>query len=59
MYFKLREIGITGNIFNVIKNMYSNTFFCIKKNNFVTTPNKNDKGVKQGDSLSPTLLKKI
>jgi hypothetical protein len=57
MYFKLREIGITGNIFNVIKNMYSNTFFCIRKNNFVlTTPIKNDKGVKQGDSLSPTLF---
>jgi hypothetical protein len=45
MYFKLRAIGITGNIFNAIKkNMYSNTFFCIKKNNFVTTPIKNDKG---------------
>ena len=58
MYFKLREIGITGNIFNVIKNMYSNTFFCIKKINFVTTPIKNDKGVKQGDGLSPTLFKK-
>ena len=45
MHFKLREIGITGNIYNVIKNMYSNTFFCIRKNNFVlTTPIKNDKG---------------
>ena len=51
MHFKLREIGITGNIVNVIKNVYSNTFFCIKKNNFVTTPIKNDKGVKQ-NSLS-------
>ena len=59
MYFKLREIGITGNIFNVIKNMYSNTFFCIRKNNFVlTTPIKNDKGVKQGDSLRLHYLKK-
>jgi hypothetical protein len=57
MYFKLREIGITGNIFNVIRNMYSSTFFCIKKNNCVTTPIKKDKGVKQGASLSPTLLK--
>jgi hypothetical protein len=60
MYFKLRAIGITGNILNAIKkNMYSNTFFCVKKINFVTTPIKNDKGVKQGDSLSPTLLKKF
>ena len=57
MYFKLREIGITGNIFNVIKNMYSNTFFLHKKEWFcITTPIKNDKGVKQGDSLSPILF---
>jgi hypothetical protein len=38
--------------------MYSSTFFCIKKINFVTTPIKNDKGVKQGDSLRLHYLKK-
>ena len=51
MYFKLREIGITGNIINVIK-----TFFYIKKNNFVTTPSKNDKRGQIRDGLIPTLF---
>ena len=52
----MKEIGITGKIFNIIKHMYSNTHFCVKKNNFVSQPILNDKGVKQGDSLSPTLF---
>ena len=56
MFYKLNNLGVTGNIFNIIKNMYSNTYFCIKKNSFLSTPVRSTKGVKQGDSLSPTLF---
>ena len=56
LFFKIQSLGIGGNIYNVIKSMYSNTYFCIKKDNYLSQPVQNNLGVKQGDSLSPTLF---
>ena len=36
--------------------MYSSTFYCIKKENYLSKPRVNNVGLKQGDSLSPTLF---
>lgn len=56
LFHKLHNLGIKGNILETIKHMYSTTQFCIKKDNFISNPIPNNKGVKQGDSLSPTLF---
>ena len=56
LFYKMNNLGISGNIFQVIKNMYSNTHICIKKNDIISEPVKTSVGVKQGDSLSSTLF---
>ena len=56
LLFKMNDVGISGNIYNIIQNMYSNTFICIQKNNLVSDPIQTHIGVKQGDSLSSTLF---
>ena len=56
---KLYNIGITGNIFHVIRNMYSNVLYSIKFNNEgevrLTQYFQSNIGLKQGCPLSPTL----
>ena len=56
MFQKLNKVGVTGNVLKIIKHIYSTTEFCIRKDNFISNPIANNKGVKQGDSLSPTLF---
>ena len=56
LLFKMNDVGISGNVYNIIQNMYSNTFICIQKNNLVSDPIQTHIGVKQGDSLSSTLF---
>ena len=56
LFYKMQKAGITGKIFELIKNMYSSTFYCIKKENYLSKPRVNNVGLKQGDSLSPTLF---
>ena len=55
LFYKMQKAGITGKIFELIKNMYSSTFYCIKKENYLSKPRVKNVGLKQGDSLSPTL----
>ena len=54
---KLLEIGVGTNFYNVIKNMYYVSKSGIK--NSSTQFFESILGVKQGDNLSPNLLKKI
>ena len=56
LFQKLHKLGVNGNILKIIKHMYSTTQFCVRKDNFISNPIANNKGVKQGDSLSPTLF---
>ena len=53
---KKKPTGITGKIFELIKNITSSTFYCIKQENYLSKPRVNNVGLKQSDSLSPTLF---
>jgi hypothetical protein len=58
---KIYNLGITGNVFNVIRNMYKNVQYSVKisKENGarLTPPFNSNIGLKQGCPLSPTLAK--
>ena len=57
LYHKLLNVGIEGKTYFAIKNMYSITEACVRINNNVHTPwFQTNFGVRQGDSLSPTLF---
>ena len=53
---KLQLKGIGGNFLALIKDMYSNTMYSCKFGNSYSDPFQANLGVKQGDSLSPTLF---
>ena len=53
---KLREYGITGKIFTSMKNLYTQTNAKVKLNPNFTDPFLTTSGVRQGDSMSPTLF---
>ena len=54
--YKLLSIGINGKIFNAIDQLYRRTVSCVKLNQFKTNWFEVNSGVRQGDSLSPTLF---
>ena len=56
LLFKLRKLGIDGNFYNAIKALYSNSRSSIKINDKLTDGFDIKSGVRQGDSLSPTLF---
>ncbi|MEW8548168.1 MAG: reverse transcriptase domain-containing protein, partial [Candidatus Thiodiazotropha sp.] len=53
---KLLMLGIGGNFYRVVKYMYSNSKFVVKKDNFLSKAGKSERGVRQGDGLSPLLF---
>ena len=55
LFYKLQKLGITGNFYYSIKNMYSNTEYCVKTNKGLTEKFHSDHGLKQGCCLSPLL----
>ena len=56
LYQKLLHLGIGGNFYNVVKHMYANSKFAVKKNNVRSKLGDYQKGVRQGDGLSPLLF---
>ena len=56
LYFKMLEKGIDGKMYNTIKALYRLTTACIDINGFITPTFNTLFGVRQGDSMSPTLF---
>ena len=54
---KLAKSGITGNFYNVLRNMYSNCNAYIKLSGHMSNKFKIKKGTEQGHPLSPDLFK--
>ena len=54
---KLRKIDISGNFFSVSEDMYDNNFLNVKMKPGFTQPFASNIGVRQGDTLSPHLVK--
>ena len=54
---KLAKSGITGNFYNVLRNMYSNSNAYIKLSGHISNKFKIKKGTEQGHPLSPDLFK--
>ena len=56
MLTKLLKKGVGEKKFDLIKNMYSNTLYCCKTDEYINDPFQANLGVKQGDSLSRPFL---
>ena len=55
LLYTLINYNIDGKVYSAIKAMYTKTMSCIKINNFLTKWFEVNNGVRQGDTLSPTL----
>ena len=56
LLYKLRKIGIAGNFYFAIKALYTNAKSCVQVNDRITDWFDMNTGVRQGDSLSPSLF---
>ena len=56
LYYKLLKNGINGRFFNMLESMYSNTRSCVKIGDKISDDFVTNKGVKQGDIMSPLLF---
>ncbi len=56
LLLKILKLGITGKFYQAIKSMYTENFTAVKVNGRVTDFFECSLGVRQGDSLSPTLF---
>ena len=56
LLYKINKKGIGGNFLKLLNNMYTNTFYSCKKDNQISEAFLANRGVKQGDNLSPTLF---
>ena len=56
LYYKLGKCGIVGKLYFAIKSLYKQTESCVQLNDIYTDWFNIESGVRQGDSLSPTLF---
>ncbi len=56
LMYKLHKMGITGDLYRSIKNIYRNPISCVQLNGHLTDWFPIESGVRQLDSLSPTLF---
>ena len=56
LFFKLLKYNISGKIYNAIQSLYINTLSCVKLNTKLSNRFETISGVRQGDTLSPTLI---
>jgi hypothetical protein len=56
LMYEVCKKGIGGNFHKLLGDMYSNTMYSCKNNNTMSEPFIANRGVKQGDNLSPTLF---
>jgi hypothetical protein len=56
MLYKLLKLGINGNVYENVKNIYNEAHCSINVNNCLTDWFQTESGVKQGDTISPTLF---
>ena len=57
LFYKLAKIGVAGKFFNVLKNMYTNSFAYVKLSGHLSRRISIQKGTEQGHPLSPDLFK--
>ena len=57
LFYKLTKCGITGKLYNVLKNIYSNSWAFIKLSGYLSKRFGVSKGIEQGHPLSPDLFK--
>ena len=56
LMLKLLRLGVRGNFFGTVKNMYDNCKACIKSDGLLSDTFECKSGVKQGDVMSPNLF---
>ncbi len=56
LFFKLQQMGVTGNFLDIIRTTYKNTKCAVKLGDNITQFFQCKQGVRQGDPLSPTLF---
>ena len=56
LMYKLHSIGVSGNMYNAISSLFANPMSRVILQDYVTDYFDCRLGVKQGDSLSPTLF---
>ena len=57
LFYKLSNLGISGNFYNVLRHMYSHSTAQIKLSNHISNKIPINKGTEQGHPLSPDLFK--
>ena len=56
LLYKVKKLGIEGNMLDIIKSIYDNTTYSIIINDKLTPRYSSTKGIKQGDTLSTLLF---
>ena len=56
LLYKILKLGVAGNFLNIIENMYSSVYYCVKLDGSLSDPITSNVGVKQGCVLSPLLF---